>query len=197
MFILFGFTVRGTTRGTGTFSCPREGGDREYQRQQLRRWFTLFFIPLVPLNTVGEAVHCTSCGGDWEPAVLTRPTTARLRDDLAGLVTLVATALCGGGSASMGAATDWVLEHGGDVDRLDPSDDVAPATIEEGAAALHGQVSTAGTERLVGAAMVVADADGALDDHDLRVLTALASGLGMTEAHFEGVLATHRRQRST
>lgn len=196
MFILFGFKVRGSTLGTGTFACPREGGDRDYERQQLRRWFTLFFIPLIPLNVVGEAIHCTSCGGDWEPGVLARPTTARLRDDLAGLVSLVAAALSGGGAASMSAATDWVLEHGGDVDRLDGTAPVDPLAIEDRAAALHGQVSTPGTERLVAAAMVVADADGAVDDRDLALLTALARGLGMTEAHFEGVLATHRRQRS-
>lgn len=194
--LIFGFRIRGKTLDTGTFSCPREGGDRAYERQQLRRWFTLFFLPLIPLNVVGEAVHCTSCGGDWEPDVLARPTTTRLRDDLAGLVTLVAAALSGGGAASMSAATDWVLEHGGDVDRLDASDPVAPATVGERAAALHGQVSTPGTESLLAAAMVVADADGDLDDRDLHVLTALARGLGMTEAHFEGVLATHRRQRS-
>lgn len=194
--IIFGFRIRAKALDTGTFSCPREGGDRAYERQQLRRWFTLFFLPLIPLNAVGEAIHCTSCGGDWEPGVLARPTTARLRDDLAGLVTLVAAALSGKGAASMSAATDWVLEHGGDVDRLDAAEPVAPAAIEERAAALHGQVSTPGAERLVAAAMLVADVDGDLDDRDLRLLTGLARGLGMTEAHFEGVLATHRRQRS-
>ncbi len=196
--IIFGFRVRGTAIGTGTFFCPQEGGDREYQRQRLRRWFTLFFIPLIPLNVLGEAVHCTSCGGDWDPAVLARPTTADLHGALAGLVTAVAGSLAyHGGPAVFEAATRFVLARGGDLDQLDSHTSVALGTIEERARALHESLATPGMERLVSDAVVVAEADGHLADDDLQVLTAMARGLGMSQAHFEGVLAATRRRRSS
>lgn len=195
MFILFGFKVRGKVLDTGTFACPREGGDRAYERRELRRWFTLFFVPLIPLNVVGEVVSCTSCGSDWDPAVLSRPTTERLRGDLGGLVTLVARRLAGPAGSTSPTAVEFVESVGGDVAALGTDSDIAPSDLEARAAELHGSLSTPGVERLVASAMRVADADGGIDDDDLRVLTALARGLGLTESHFRGILATHREQR--
>ena len=50
MLIFFGLRVFYRTAGQGTFHCQRCGGDREYRHKVGRRWFTLFFIPVIPLN---------------------------------------------------------------------------------------------------------------------------------------------------
>jgi hypothetical protein len=70
MFLLFGLTTRRKTVDQGEFDCPNEGGPRFYQYQSSRRWFTLFFIPLVPLGQGDEWVRCTSCGATYSPDVL-------------------------------------------------------------------------------------------------------------------------------
>ena len=59
--IIWGWRVRKKTIGTGVFFCPGEGGDRNYEHKQARRWFTIFFIPLIPLKELGDFVECTSC----------------------------------------------------------------------------------------------------------------------------------------
>jgi len=56
----------------GTFHCPQCGAARQYLHRAGRRWFTLFFIPVIPLNSVGEVVVCTTCKARYQPAVLAR-----------------------------------------------------------------------------------------------------------------------------
>ena len=42
-----------------------------------RRWFTVFFLPVIPLNRVGEHVQCSTCRTRYVTEVLSQPTTAR------------------------------------------------------------------------------------------------------------------------
>jgi len=76
MIIIFGVKPRYTTISTGQFVCPHCRVSRPYERRRGRNWFTLYFIPLIPLNSLGEAVVCTACGLQFSPDVLTQPTPA-------------------------------------------------------------------------------------------------------------------------
>ena len=79
ILIIFGWRVVFFTLSRGTFHCPNCGGDRAYRRRQGRNFFTLFFIPVIPLTKAGgEIVECDSCKGRWHPGVLDVPTTAQL-----------------------------------------------------------------------------------------------------------------------
>ena len=78
MLIIFGLRVFYRTIAQGTFHCRRCGGDRQYRHRAGRRWFTLFFLPVIPLNTVGELVQCTRCQARYVAEVLSPPTTAEL-----------------------------------------------------------------------------------------------------------------------
>jgi hypothetical protein len=49
-FIIWGSRAIKRKIGEGMFFCPRCGADREYAMQKVRRWFTLFFIPLFPIG---------------------------------------------------------------------------------------------------------------------------------------------------
>ena len=70
MFFIAGLKHRRHTEGTGRFRCPNEGADRPYEHVRVRRWLTLFFLPLLPLGTVGEHVTCRSCGSVYPPSVI-------------------------------------------------------------------------------------------------------------------------------
>lgn len=72
MFVLFGLKTRQKAVDRGRFHCPNEGATRPYQHVQARRWFTLFFLPVLPLDRQGEAVRCQSCGATYGPDVLRR-----------------------------------------------------------------------------------------------------------------------------
>jgi hypothetical protein len=79
MFFIVGLRLRHSTAGTGTFRCPNERGDRSYERVRARRWFTLFFIPLIPLGTRREWVRCRGCGAAYGPDVLAHRAAGRPR----------------------------------------------------------------------------------------------------------------------
>ena len=77
MFFIAGLRTRNKTVGMGTFHCPNEGGVRRCRRLQARRWFTLFFVPVVPLDRRGEWVQCLGCGSTYRTDVLDRQLSGR------------------------------------------------------------------------------------------------------------------------
>jgi len=70
MLIIFG--TRGVTRTkeSGTFHCPECAGAQHYKHKKARRFFTLYFIPLIPLDGLGEFVECQVCKGTYRTEVL-------------------------------------------------------------------------------------------------------------------------------
>ncbi len=73
MIIIFGAKPRFTTLSTGQFYCPHCRTRRAYELRSGRNWLTLYFIPLIPLNQIGEVVTCTTCGMNFSKDVLTTP----------------------------------------------------------------------------------------------------------------------------
>ena len=72
MFWILGLKTRQSTVERGRFRCPNEGATRPYRHLRARRWFTVFFLPLVPLDRQGEWVQCDGCGATYGPDVLVR-----------------------------------------------------------------------------------------------------------------------------
>jgi hypothetical protein len=68
--IIFGLRTWWRTIGEGMFHCRQCGADRQYLHRAGKRWFTLFFIPVIPLNKVGENVQCTTCKTRFQTNVL-------------------------------------------------------------------------------------------------------------------------------
>jgi transcription elongation factor Elf1 len=63
---------RGVTSelSSGDFHCPHCGNPSEYKLKQIRRFFTLFFIPIFPISSGVRFVECGHCGSQFEEAVL-------------------------------------------------------------------------------------------------------------------------------
>ena len=68
--IIVGFRTRKTEIGMGRFLCPNCRGMQTYRRQRMARYFTLYFVPLFPMGTLGEIVQCQGCLREWKPEVL-------------------------------------------------------------------------------------------------------------------------------
>jgi predicted RNA-binding Zn-ribbon protein involved in translation (DUF1610 family) len=189
VFYIFGLI------GTGTFHCPNCGGDRGYEHRTARRFFTLFFIPVIPLNKVGEVVRCTTCRTKYDPVVLQRPTTAQLAAALpAGMRAVAATMLRAGGTpdAATGAAVGAVQRAGlpaYDLQQLwadaNQPIEAVPGILQS----LAGQLATAACEQYVTEAVRIGLADGPLTPTERESIHWIASNLGLTAAHAEGVIA--------
>ncbi len=67
MFIIFGTKSLGRTIQTGHFACRQCRVERVYQLKKYRRYFSLFFIPIIPLDNLGEYLICTGCHTHYLP----------------------------------------------------------------------------------------------------------------------------------
>lgn len=73
-----GWRVRSSPGDGGRFFCPLEGGDRDYIRSDVRRWFAPFGIPLWASHRLGEYVRCVECQQTFTTEVLEIVTTEEL-----------------------------------------------------------------------------------------------------------------------
>ncbi|MGL4666652.1 MAG: zinc-ribbon domain-containing protein [Saezia sp.] len=70
MFIIFGTKGRSVKKDNGRFYCPHCEGERNYTQYRLSNYFTLFFIPIFPFNTIANYVQCDTCQGQFNLEVL-------------------------------------------------------------------------------------------------------------------------------
>ena len=87
--IIFGWRTRESTTGSGTFTCPHCRTSQVYRHVTYRRWFTLYFLPVIPLGRLGEQLECQGCLRCFAPQVLDlpadeEPIVAALADDASG-----------------------------------------------------------------------------------------------------------------
>lgn len=68
--MLWGGRHRDRTVSSGLFVCPDEGTERAYWAHQVRNWFHVLSIPVVPGAKVGEYVECFACGASYHPGIL-------------------------------------------------------------------------------------------------------------------------------
>ncbi len=196
MLIIFGLRVFYRTIAQGTFHCRRCGGDRQYRHRAGRRWFTLFFLPVIPLNTVGEHVQCTTCRTRYVTEVLSQPTTAQMQAALpAGMRAAVSAMLRSGDPASAVSrqrAIEAVIGSGVpnydeamlNADLMQPFETIRPALNQVG-----GQLTIQAREWYLAEVIRIALADGPLSETERQAALAIGLDLGMTQAQVVGVVA--------
>jgi len=198
MLLIWGFKARLKSIGTGgTFHCPHCGVDRQYQHREARRWFTLFWIPLIPLKVLGTFIECTACQSSYDERVLTLPTNAALADNLSiairGLVIAVIGADGVVGDAERAAALRVVsanVDHAYGPAELEADLEAYRGLDVFGALGeLAGSLNEHGKERLVQACVELARADGDIHDAELDIARQAGAALMMTPAHVRGVVS--------
>jgi hypothetical protein len=195
-FLIWGMKVRFKTIATGTFFCPRCGGDRPYERRLAKRWFHLYYIPLFPTSTLGEQVRCGVCQTSYTEAVLSRPTSGQLSslliDGARGVIVHVLRTGSAESADARAVAVGEIMRAGlpnyTDQD-LTADLGVVPGDLSQLLTALGQQLADTGKEGLLGSAARVALADGPLNDLERQVLVSTGASLGMTATHTAGVIA--------
>ncbi|SFQ12214.1 hypothetical protein SAMN04489713_12296 [Actinomadura madurae] len=202
ILIIFGWRVVFFTLTRGVFHCPDCGGDREYRRRQGRNFFTLFFIPVIPLTKAGgEFVECDTCHGRWNTGVLNVPTTAQLAQMPAMLLRMaIAQVLRSGDYTDAAARTRAVavVQQAGDTGYGDaaltadlgrPFDDVR-VEMARAASALAPEAR----ESILRAAAEIALVDGPLTASEEETLAAVGADLELTRVQVTGVVSMARQQ---
>lgn len=69
--IIFGSTGLTKQVSSGRFYCPRcDDPDAGYDLKSVRRWFTLYFIPIFPISGHERYVECRHCRQAYQEGVL-------------------------------------------------------------------------------------------------------------------------------
>jgi hypothetical protein len=201
LLIIFGLRVLYHTVGQGGFHCERCGGDRQYRHRAGRRWFTLLFVPVIPLAHVGEHVQCAVCGTRYRMAVLKLPTTAQMLAAIpAGLRAAAIIMLRAGGDSAparrraidgiKGAGLPDYDDAALDADLLVSAVPDQPGQDLTGALnRLAIQLETPAREWFLAEAVRLGLADGMLSDEERHAAQQIAARLGMTPAQARGVIS--------
>jgi hypothetical protein len=194
------------------FHCQRCGGDREYRHRSGRRWFTLFFIPVIPLNHVGDHVQCTICGTRYRMDVLSLPTTAQMQEALPAGMRAAAIAMLRAGGGSSASARRRAMDAikgagvvGYDDVALDADlsvaampalpghdlagQDLAGHNLAEPLNRVAIQLAVPAREWFLAEVVRIGLADGMLSDDERHTAREVAAQLGMTPAQARGVIS--------
>jgi len=195
LLIIWGFRMFYRTLGEGVFHCRKCGGDRQYRHRAGRRFFTLFFIPVIPLAKTGEHVQCTTCKTRYVMDVLSLPTAAQMQAALpVGMRAAAAAMLRAGGQGSPAArqrAVEAINGAGaqGYADADLDSDAAQPAEATRGALGqVTRQLTPDAKEWFLAETVRVGMADGPLTEQERQTALAIAADLGMTQAQAIGVV---------
>lgn len=189
--------------GKGQFHCPNCGGDREYTHKRARRFFTLFFLPVIPLGTVGEAVRCATCRKRFDPAVLRLPTSAQMSDALlAGARAIAVVMLRAGGTSpsAVSTAVATVRQAGAlqyDESQLEADLRLPTEATDAALRTLTTQTALPARESYLASAVRIALADGPLSPAEREAALAIGNSVGLSEAHAQGVIVTVEQSART
>jgi len=197
--IIFG--TRGITynKAKGEFHCP-SCRERNYQWRRVRRFFTLYFIPVIPLDLLGEYIECDTCQDTFKLGVLEydprgeqQAFEAEYQRAIKRVMILMVIADGVVDDEELQVVVDTYKELAGI--QLSFQQVAADARLAKGddvqvyVRAVAGSLNDAGKEKVLDAAWRVANADGDFAQEEQDLLLDLGEGLGMTRAHVRGVLA--------
>jgi hypothetical protein len=197
VLLIFGFKIRLTTVASLVFFCPACGGDRAGARREARRWFTLFWIPVIPLKRVGQIVECETCHNHFDPVVADRPTTGDLASVLANAVRALTAMVVRTADAAADPIRNAAVAHVRwsvpSYDLLTLANDVAsidPALAGQYVGPLDEGLEVGGKELLLADLVRVALAGGTVTSDQRQVIEQAGRGLGLTPAHVTGIVSS-------
>lgn len=195
--IVFGFKVLFKVLDRGTFACPNCGRQREFERREARKWFMLFFVPVVPMKTISRVIRCTTCGNDFRESVLAPSAVPQFLDLVQNAVRAVMVNVLRQGGALNPAARYAAVQEivlsgaaGYQDANLDQDLPAVPQDLSTMLGSLTAQLPQSGREALVAGAARVALADGPLNPGEQAVLGAVGAALGMSAVYVAGIVGS-------
>lgn len=203
--IIFGSRGITLNHSAGEFACPGCGGQpRDYARKTVRRFFTLYFIPLIPLDKVGEFVECRTCGHTFDVAVLDFDPEAQqeqLQSEFATNLrrTMILAAVLHGDASEpqvetirdlcgkLGSGSE--VPSRGELNREINLARKASSGVGNYVARFGDPLNEHGKEMVLKAVLAVVSAGVEIEEKEMRMLGEVAAALKMSPAHFRGILA--------
>lgn len=173
-----------------------------YVHKNVRNFFTLYFIPVIPLNKLGEYVECSQCKGTFDVSVLTYDPAEQANQIQAMFMVAMKQVMIGMLLADGVVDDEEVIEVQNifeDLTGVEVTEDDLREEIQaiqsrgidtlEMARSMADQLNDEGKEQVVRAAYRIAGADGHVDPTETAFLDDLSKALQLSRAHFRGILA--------
>ena len=199
--IIFGTRGITSTKRKGEFHCPTCDSMGQYRLKHVRKFFTLYFIPLIPLNSLGSYIECGSCSLTFDPEVLNYNSEQNAEDFEAEYcsaikkvmihVLLADDAIDSAEIEEIKSIYYQITEKHMNTSTL--RDEIihienTREDLSDTIMGLQGRLNDAGKEMVMKAALYVAMADGNLHEEEQALLCNIGGWLGMTDSHFQGVI---------
>lgn len=199
--IIFGTRGVNSTMSEGQFNCPQCESNVAYKHKKVRRFFTLYFIPLIPMGKIGEFVECQVCKGTFIPKVLDYNKSAGANQFLSEYEkamkhTMVLIMLADGEIDENEMLTvqkivnklghndvtlEELKEYTAEVQRN-------PEDVSTYLKKVTPSLNEHGKEMVIRCAFQVANADGVVDDSEVKLISQMAETMEMSSAHLKGIL---------
>ena len=208
--IIFGTRGVKFTLKEGAFCCPQCGNEQPFRHRSVRRFFTLYFIPVIPLDRLGEYVECRTCKGTFIPRVLEhqphQSKEAFLSEyEKAVKHAMVLMMLADGEIDEQEMITVHQIinkysHHDITFDELEAyTQEVAknPERISTYLQKVGPSLNEHGKEVLIKCALSVAAADGHIDDSEITLVKEMAKVMEMSGAHLRGIMSEIQQPNQT
>ena len=197
------FGTRGVTysKNRGEVSCPNCQSQRAYSHQRVRRFFTLYFIPTIPLDLHGEYIECQRCDNAYDLEVLNldpQAGNAEFEAEFHQAIKRTMVAMMIADGAIEDSELEVIQGVYQNLTGIDLSNEVLEEEIRQAKgegrdvtntlADIVGYLNNAGKEMVIKAAFLIAVADGEIQDEEELLIGQIARSLEMSNAHLQGVL---------
>ncbi len=199
--IIFGTRGVTSTLAEGNFSCPQCANNQSYRHRKVRRFFTLYFIPVIPLDNLGEYVECGSCKNTFVTRVLNsaggkQGETFEAEYQKAMKKVLILMMLADGKvEESEKAMLKTIMLKVGKVEISDAElgSEIGHVrnekkTAKEYLKGIGPSLNDPGKEMVIRACYMMAMADGNIDPAEVRLIVDLGTAMEMQTVHVKNIL---------
>jgi tellurite resistance protein len=205
--IIFGTRGVTYTADKGSFYCPECHTSQDYARKRVRRFFTLYFIPVFPMDRLGEYIECRSCRNTFRESVLNYSPEAsaakfetEFHTSVKRVMTLMMLADGEIADSEIQAIQDiYQRVSGSQISESDVKKEInvvkkKDMTVTDYLKEVAPYLNEHGKELILKSAIFIAAADGVFDERENRLLGEIAHALQMSPSHFKGILAEFASQ---
>jgi len=199
--IIFGTRGVKSTIKEGQFLCPQCATNKRFKHKKVTRFFTLYFIPLIPLGSAGEFVECQTCKGTFVPRVLDYNPQKAANDfqsvyEKAMRHSMVLMMLADGAidKNEMEMVHKIINKFGHHDMTFDQLEQYVREVqrkqepISTYLKKVKPSLNEHGKEMIIKCALAVASADGHIDSSEIKLIKEMAKTMEMSGSHLKGII---------
>jgi len=200
--IIFGTTGISSTMEEGQFMCPQCATSENYKHKKVTKFFTLYFIPLIPLGRAGDYVECQTCQGTFISRILDYDPNDQQNEfqsvyEKAMRHCMVMIMLADGeiDENEMVAVQKVINKFGHNDISIEELKayveeiETKPEPISTYLKKVTPSLNEHGKEIIIKCALAIAAADGNVDDSEIELINEMAKTMQMSTSHLNGIIA--------